>query len=200
MRGLVARALPACLLAWTGCVDRTEYHYRPANVSLQMGRPVEEVFHRPDGTKVVISPRLPGTPAQEPEPSSAAPTDPLGPDGSAPLQVHTPDMVLEVFMVGLRSEHYEELWDRLVSPQQKARMGGERGRETFVAFCRENRQELMASCLKLCSSIRGGQAMFAQPGQEMLRYQLPTTDQANFGFTLVEVERTRDGLRLAGIR
>jgi hypothetical protein len=200
MRGRVARALPACLLAWTGCMERTEYHYRPANVSMQMGRPVEEVFYKPDGTKVVISPHLRGSLTEEPQASSAASDDPSDSDESTPLQVHTPDMVLEVFMVGLRSEHYEEIWSRLVSPQQKARMGGERGLETFVAFCRDNRQELMASCLRLCSSIRNGQAVFAQPSQDMLRYQLPVTDRANFGFTLVEVERTREGLRLAGIR
>ncbi|MFM1830727.1 MAG: hypothetical protein RLZZ558_1067 [Planctomycetota bacterium] len=189
------------VLVLAACLERTEYRYRPEYVAINQGRPLEEVFHKPDGTRVVITSRMPGTVDAPQAPTLEAPAAPLAPGTPPPpLQVHTPDMVLEAFMAGLRSETYDDLWMRLVSPQQKTRMGEERGQETFTAFCRDNRRELMASCLKLCSSVRTGQAVVSQVGGDMTRYQLPASDREAFGFTIVEVERTPEGLRLAGIR
>jgi hypothetical protein len=48
--------------------------------------------------------------------------------------------------------------------------------------------------------VRTGQAVVSQVGGDMTRYQLPASDREAFGFTIVEVERTPEGLRLAGIR
>jgi hypothetical protein len=197
------RRLPglAVMLVLAACLERTEYRYRPEYVAINQGRPMEEVFYRPDGTKVVITSRMPGTVDAPQSPTPEAPAEPPAPGTPPPpLQVHTPDMVLEAFMAGLRSETYDDLWVRLVSPQQKVRMGEDRGQETFVAFCRDNRRELMASCLKLCSSVRTGQATVMQVGGDMTRYQLPAADREAFGYTILEVERTPEGLRLAGIR
>lgn len=193
--------LLACLTA-CACVERTEYRYRPDYVAINQGRPLEETFYKPDGTRVVITSQVPN--AREIEPPKAAEEAPKAPpaagDEPPPLQVHTPDMVLEAFMAGLRSETYDDLWVRLVSPQQKLRMGERNGQATFVKFCQDNRRELMASCLKLCTCVRTGQATVTPLGEEMTRYELPAADRANFGFTIMEVERTPEGLRLAGIR
>ncbi len=194
-------ALLVCLTA-SSCMERTEYRYRPDYVAINQGRPLEETFYKPDGTKVVITSQVPNAKELEPPPAAEeAPKAPPGPgDEPPPLQVHTPDMVLEAFMAGLRSETYDDLWVRLVSPQQKRRMGERNGQAAFVKFCQDNRRELMASCLKLCTCVRTGQANVTPLGEEMTRYTLPATDRDNFGFTVVEVERTPEGLRLAGIR
>ncbi len=193
--------------AVAGCtMERTEYRYRPDYVSINQGRPLEEEYYKPDGTRVVITSHIPGsvesgTAEPSPAPEAAAPTEPPKPgDKPPPLNVHTPDMVLEAFMVGLRSENYDDLYERLVSPQQKQRMGERNGRAEFVKFCETNRRELMASALRLCSSIRAGQSPPMQVSADMTRYRLPDTDRGAFGFMTVEVERTPEGLRLAGMR
>jgi hypothetical protein len=117
------------------------------------------------------------------------------------LQIHTPDMVVETFMQGLRDQDYAALYDHLVSPQQRDRMGGERGREEFVKFCETNRRELMASAIRLVSAIRGNSAIITTVSGDMTRYQLPEADRGQFGYTVLEVERAADGnLRLAGVR
>ena len=193
--------LLACLAA-SACVERTEYRYRPDYVAINQGRPLEETFYKPDGTKVVITSQVPNAKEVEPPPAVEPPAkEPPKPgDDPPPLQVHTPDMVLEAFMAGLRSETYDDLWVRLVSPQQKRRMGEKDGQAVFVKFCQDNRRELMASCLKLCTCVRTGQAAVTPLGEEMTRYQLPASDRSTFGFTIIEVERTPEGLRLAGVR
>ena len=199
------------LLASVGCApERVEYHYRPAYVAENEGRPLEETFYRPDGTKVVITANVPGL-----DPSLAAPRTPqaVTPDGTAPppkaespagrqpFQVHTADMVLEAFMNGLRDETYAELYDRLVSPQQRQRMGGESGRAVFVKFCEDNRRELMASALRMVSTVRSGESPPIAVSGEITRFQMPERDRGQFGFTVLEVERRPDGgLGLAGIR
>lgn len=188
-------------LCTLGCTERTEYRYRPDYVAINQGRPLEETFYRPDGTKVIITSEVPNaSPVEPPRPvePSAAQTDP-GAD-PPPLQVHTPDMVLEAFMGGLRGETYDDLWARLVSPQQKLRMGERGGQANFVKFCQDNRRELMASCLKLCTCVRSGQAVVTPLGEAMTRYELPVSERGNFGFSVLEVERTSQGLRLAGLR
>jgi hypothetical protein len=185
-----------------GCAtERTEYRYRPDYVAINQGRPLEEEYVRPDGTRVVITSRIPGSrdvPTEATPPADAPPAQPG--DKPPPLQVHTPDMVLEAFMSGLRSENYDDLYERLVSPQQKLRMGDKKGRGDFVRFCQDNRRELMASSLRLCACIRGGQAGVTQLSQEMTRYTLPDADRGHYGFMVLEVERTSEGLRLAGVR
>lgn len=103
-------------------------------------------------------------------------------------------------MAGLREQSYEELYTRLVSPQQKQRTGDKQGRVVFVKFCEQNRRELMASCLRMCSSIRSGQASIEQVSDDMTRYQLPNGDRGAFGFMIIEIDRTPDGLRLACVR
>jgi hypothetical protein len=167
-------------------LERTEYRYRPDYVSINQGRPLEEEYYKPDGTRVVITSHIPGsvdsgTAEPSPAPEAAALTEPLKPgDKPPPLNVHTPDMVLEAFMVGLRSENYDDLYERLVSPQQKQRMGEQNGRAEFVKFCETNRRELMASALRLCSSIRAGQSPPMQVSADMTRYRLPDTDRGAF--------------------
>lgn len=194
-------ALLLCLAA-PACMERTEYHYRPDYVAENQGRPLEETYYKPDGTKVVITSRLPNAADAEPPaaPEAESADAKPGPGEVTPLQVHTPDMVLEAFMAGLRGETYDDLWIRLVSPAQKRRMGEKDGQATFVKFCRDNRRELMASCLKLCTCVRTGQATVTPLGDAMTRYTLPASQRGDFGFTQVEVERTIDGLRLAGVR
>ena len=195
--------LATALACACGCAtERTEYRYRPDYVAINQGRPLEEEYVRPDGTRVVITSRIPGSRdiATEAPPAPADAPVPQPGDKPPPLQVHTADMVLEAFMSGLRSENYDDLYERLVSPQQKQRMGEKKGRGEFVKFCQDNRRELMASSLRLCASIRGGQAGIVQVSQEMTRYTLPDADRGQYGFTVLEVERTPEGLRLAGVR
>jgi hypothetical protein len=156
---------------------------------------------RPDGTRVVITSRVPGM--EEPPPSEPAgePAAPGTADERQAPRILTADMVVENFMQGLRDQDYAGMYDRLVSPQQRERMGGESGRAEFVAFCEANRRELMASSIRLASSIRGNSAIVTPVGGEMTRYQLPESERAQFGFTMLEVERTPDGaLHLAGVR
>lgn len=195
--------------AWlAGCsTERTEYHYRPDYVAINQGRPLEETYWRPDGTKVVITSKVPGleqVPAATPTDTSAESSPPLDERGvpkEAVLQIHTPDMVVETFMQGLRDQDYAALYSHLVSPQQRDRMGGERGREEFMKFCEANRRELMASSIRLVSAIRGNSAIITTVSGDMTRYQLPEADRGQFGFSIVEVERAADGnLRLAGVR
>jgi len=199
--------LLACLAA-SACVERTEYRYRPDYVAINQGRPLEETYWKADGTKVVITSKVPGM--VEAPPVEAPKTDPAAraaeiakkPDPNAPpaLQLFTADMVLETFMGGLREQNYALMYGALVSPQQRERMGGEAGRAEFVKFCETNRRELMASGLRLVSSIRSGTAVVTQVSGDMTRYQLPEAERRNFGFTMLEVERTPEGLRLAGVR
>jgi hypothetical protein len=197
------------IVAWmAGCsTERTEYHYRPDYVAINQGRPLEETYYRPDGTKVVITSKVPGLDAVPPaaeadtKAGTSAPVDERGIPRDAVLQIHTPDMVVEAFMQGLREQDYAALYDHLVSPQQRDRMGGERGRAEFVTFCEANRRELMASAIRLVSAIRGNSAVITTVSGDMTRYQLPEADRGQFGFTIVEVERAADGnLRLAGVR
>jgi len=199
--------MPLLTLLLAACAaERTEYHYRPDYVAINQGRPLEETYYRPDGTKVVITSRVPGM--ELPPPDTAAPTDDKAPvvdERGAPkeavLQIHTPDMVVETFMQGLRDQDYAALYSHLVSPQQRDRMGGERGREEFMKFCEANRRELMASSIRLVSAIRGNSAIITTVSGDMTRYQLPEADRGQFGFSIVEVERAADGnLRLAGVR
>lgn len=198
------RILRIAALALAGCgTERTEYHYRPDYVAINQGRPLEETYWRPDGTKVVITSKVPGM--EVPEATAAAPATDANAsrqtDRPATLQIHTPDMVVETFMQGLREQDYAAIYDHLVSPQQQARMGGERGRAEFVKFCETNRRELMASSIRLVSSIRGNSAIITTVSGDMTRYQLPEADRGQFGFTILEVERAPDGnLRLAGVR
>ncbi len=203
-----AHALILAAAWFAGCsAERTEYHYRPDYVAINQGRPLEETYWRPDGTKVVITSKVPGmenAPAaaasDTPAPATAA-VDERGVRKDAVLQIHTPDMVVETFMQGLRDQDYAALYDHLVSPQQRDRMGGERGREEFVKFCETNRRELMASAIRLVSAIRGNSAIITTVSGDMTRYQLPEADRGQFGFTILEVERAADGnLRLAGVR
>lgn len=204
---MMRRAAIVALLAACSCTaERTEYHYRPEYVAINQGRPLEETYYRPDGTKVVITSKVPGLeqpPADEPatKPETGSDADSERADAGASLQIRTPDMVVEFFMQGLRDQDYAGLWERLVSPQQRERMGGETGRAKFVEFCETNRRELMASALRLVSAIRSGTAVVTQVSGDMTRYQLPEADRGQFGFTILEVERTADGsLRLSGIR
>lgn len=204
---MMRRALIAGLLAAGGCTtERTEYHYRPEYVAINQGRPLEETYYRPDGTRVVISSKVPGLeqpPADEPATKQGTASDESSAqtDGGGSLQIRTPDMVVEFFMQGLRDQDYAGLWERLVSPQQRERMGGERGRAEFMRFCESNRRELMASSIRIASSIRGNSALITTVSGEMTRYQLPESDRGQFGFTILEVERSPDGtLRLAGVR
>ena len=140
-------------------------------------------------------------PAVAPAADKSSSTDAPGASKPAVLQIHTPDMVVEAFMQGLRDQDYGALYDHLVSPQQQSRMGGERGRAEFAGFCEANRRELMASSIRLVSSIRGNSAVITTVSGEMTRYQLPEADRGQFGFTILEVERAPDGnLRLAGVR
>lgn len=197
------------VVAWmAGCsTERTEYHYRPDYVAINQGRPLEETYYRPDGTKVVITSKVPGldpvpaaTTAETPA-TADPPVDERSVPKAAVLQIHTPDMVVEAFMQGLREQDYAALYDHLVSPQQRDRMGGERGRAEFVTFCEANRRELMASAIRLVSAIRGNSAVITTVSGDMTRYQLPEADRGQFGFSIVEVERAADGnLRLAGVR
>lgn len=198
--------LPLAALVSCG-TERVEHHYRPEWVAQNAGRPSEEVFYKPDGTKVVISSRLPGA-VDAPAPAAAtdaagAASSPPAPGTRAarePVRAQTPDLVLEVFMTGLRDETYDDLYDRLVSPQQRERMGGETGRAAFVKFCQDNRRELMASALRLVATIRGGESRAEQVGSDMMRYRMPDREKGQFGFTVLEVERTPTGLGLAGMR
>ena len=206
MTARAAVLFPLVALAACG-VERTEYHYRPEYVAMNQGRPLEETYERPDGTKVVITSKVPGLEEVPAEPLKADPKAKSAeaatrPDPNAPpaLQLFTADMVLETFMGGLRERNYAVMYGALVSPQQRERMGGETGRTKFVEFCETNRRELMASSLRLVSSIRSGTAVVTQVSGDMTRYQLPEADRRNFGFTMLEVERTPDGLRLAGVR
>lgn len=198
--------LAAAWLAACG-TERTEYHYRPDYVAINQGRPLEETYWRPDGTKVVITSKVPGMEIAPAANASEAPTtasaavDERGVPKDAVLQIHTPDMVVETFMQGLRDQDYAALYDHLVSPQQRDRMGGARGREEFIQFCETNRRELMASAIRLVSAIRGNSAIITTVSGDMTRYQLPEADRGQFGFTILEVERAADGnLRLAGVR
>jgi hypothetical protein len=204
---MMRRAAIVALLAACSCTaERTEYHYRPEYVAINQGRPLEETYYRPDGTKVVITSKVPGLeqpPADEPatKPETGSDADSERADAGASLQIRTPDMVVEFFMQGLRDQDYAGLWERLVSPQQRERMGGERGRAEFMRFCESNRRELMASSIRIASSIRGNAALITTVSGEMTRYQLPESDRGQFGFTILEVERSPDGtLRLAGVR
>lgn len=201
-----AHALILAAAWFAGCsAERTEYHYRPDYVAINQGRPLEETYWRPDGTKVVITSKVPGmdiapAAAASDTPATAA-VDERGVRKDAVLQIHTPDMVVETFMQGLRDQDYAALYDHLVSPQQRDRMGGERGREEFVKFCETNRRELMASAIRLVSAIRGNSAIITTVSGDMTRYQLPEADRGQFGYTILEVERAADGnLRLAGVR
>jgi hypothetical protein len=202
MRRFAWAILPCALACET---QRTEYHYRPDYVAINQGRPLEESYVRPDGTRVVISSKVPGLEeAPPPAPTDAsAPGDAKQPVAAAEsrLQIFTPDMVVETLMQGLRDQDYAGMYDHLVSPQQRERMGGERGRAEFAAFCERNRRELMASSIRLVSAIRGSTASVTVVSGDMTRYQLPEADRGQFGFTILEVERTADGsLRLSGIR
>lgn len=207
MRRLLAASLVA--LAPAACAtERVEYHYRPAYIAENEGRPLEETYYRPDGTKVVISATVPGfdptlaapRASQSAQGEAAQPAGAAADAGREPFQVHTADLVLEAFMKGLRDERYDELYDRLVSPQQRRRMGGEAGRAVFVKFCQDNRRELMASSLRLVATVRSGDSAPVSAGGELTRYQMPERDRGQFGFTVLEVERTPAGLGLAGIR
>ena len=195
--------LATALACACGCAtERTEYRYRPDYVAINQGRPLEEEYVRPDGTRVVITSRIPGSRdiATEAPPAPADAPVPQPGDKPPPLQVHTADMVLEAFMSGLRSENYDDLYERLVSPQQKQRMGEKKGRGEFVKFCQDNRRELMASALRLVATIRGGESRAEQVGSDMMRYRMPDREKGQFGFTVLEVERTPTGLGLAGMR
>jgi hypothetical protein len=204
-----AGAIALLGLAAAACgTERTEYHYRPDYVAINQGRPLEETYWKPDGTKVVITSKVPGleeapppeAPKDETAATAAETARRVDPNAPPTLQLFTADMVLETFMGGLREQNYALMYGSLVSPQQRERMGGESGRAEFVKFCETNRRELMASSLRLVSSIRSGAAVVTQVSADMTRYQLPEAERENFGFTMLEVERTPDGLRLAGVR
>ena len=63
-------ALILAAVWFAGCsAERTEYHYRPVYVAINQGRPLEETYWRPDGTKVVITSKVPG---MENAPAAAA--------------------------------------------------------------------------------------------------------------------------------
>ncbi len=54
-------AVLACVAA-AGCtMERTEYRYRPDYVSINQGKPLEEEYYKPDGTRVVITSHIPGS-------------------------------------------------------------------------------------------------------------------------------------------
>ena len=199
-------ALAMMVVALCHCAtERTEYHYRPDYIAINQGRPLEETYVRPDGTKVVVTSKIPGSAStrvdQAVTPDATAPAEnPSAPQKPTRAPILIPDLVMESFMGGLRNQAYGEIYDVVLSAPQRERMKSTGGREAFVKYCEANRRELMASSLYITSAMRSATMKVTQVNPEMTRYQLPDSDRGKFGFTIVEIERTPEELRLAGIR
>ncbi|MBM4112467.1 MAG: hypothetical protein FJ253_03685 [Phycisphaerae bacterium] len=225
LRRAIAAALASAIGA-IGCV-RTEYVHRPAFYADASGRPLEEEWTKPDGTRVVVSSRRredPDAPAklqvmrveildetdeqrkerEEKEAREGIKALELReekPDGTIVLRAWSPDQVLGHLMNGLRNEEYDPLYQQLLDPEVRAKWeasGG--GPEAWRAFCSQNRRELMAMINRMSFSMLGGDVVIEKFGTNSLRMRFSPRLEPQFRFKSIEMRYIGDGMKLTAIR
>jgi len=224
---------PAIILAFAtigfagiGCV-RTEYLHRPAFYAEASGRPQQEEWTKPDGTRVVVSSRRPddsGEPrrlqvmrveildetdderkAREKKEAeegirSLEAREELA-DGTLVLRAWTPDQVLGHLMTCLRNEEYDALYQQILDPEVRSKWeasGG--GLDAWRAFCKENRRDLMAMINRMSFSMLGGDVVMERSGTTGVRMRFSPRLERQFRFKSVEMAYAADGMKLTAIR
>lgn len=208
-----------------GCV-RTEYLHRPSFYAEASGRPMQEEWVKPDGTRVIVGSRRPGesdeprrlqvmrveimdeTEEQRKERERREAQEGIRslelreelPDGSLVLRAWTPDQVLGHLMTCLRNEEYDALYFQIVHPEVRSRWesaGG--GLDAWRAFCKENRRDLMAMINRMSFSMLGGDVVIEKFGTAGVRMRFSPRLERQFRFKTVEMAYGADGMKLTGI-
>lgn len=208
-----------------GCV-RTEYVHRPSFYADASGRPLEEEWTRPDGTRVVVSSRrredaeakgpiqvmrveiLDETDEQRKEREEKEAKEGIQalelreekPDGSIVLRAWSPDQVLGHLMTCLRNEEYDPLYQQLLDPEVRSKWesaGG--GLDAWRGFCRENRRDLMAMLNRMSFSMLGGDVVIEKFGTAGLRMRFSPRLEPQFKFKSIEMRYAGDGMKLTAI-
>lgn len=209
-----------------GCV-RTEYVHRPAFYADASGRPLEEEWTKPDGTRVVVSSKRREDPDAAPklqvmrveimdetdeqrkereekeakEGIKALELREEKPDGTLVLRAWSPDQVLGHLMTCLRNEEYDALYQHLLDPEVRAKWettGG--GPDAWRAFCKENRRDLMAMINRMSFSMLGGDVVMEKFGTASLRMRFSPRLEPQFRFKSIEMRYIGDGMKLTAIR
>ena len=218
--------LSTAVLPLSGCV-RTEYIHRPSFYAEASGRPLDETWVKPDGTRVVVSSRrrdddgapkilqvmkieiLDETDEQRKEREKREkeegikellPREEL-PDGTLILRAWAPDQVLGHIMTCLRNEEYDALYVHMLEPGVRAQWeasGG--GVQAWRDFCRTHRRDIMAMVNRMSFSLLGGDVVLERYGTNQLRTRFSPRLERQFRFRAIEMAYTADGMKLTGIR
>lgn len=213
------------VLALGGC-ERVEYIHRPSFYAEASGRPQDESWVKPDGTRVVVSSTRRASedakPLQFMKVEILDETDEQReareklekeegikelsareelPDGTLILRAWTPDQVLSHLMTCLRNEEYDALYVHLLDPDVRKRWessGG--GVEAWREFCSTNRRDLMAMLNRMTFSLLGGDVVIEKTGPSQLRTRFSARLERQFKFRSVEMHFVADGLKVTAIR
>ncbi|MFO0895218.1 MAG: hypothetical protein U0574_09740 [Phycisphaerales bacterium] len=229
LAGVPGGAALALCAALAGCLEKTQYLHRPGFLADAAGRQREEQMTLPDGTKVVISDRMPGS---EEEQEAARhfvfsrveildETDEARkarekkeaeegikelqmreetPDGKVILRAFTPEQVLAHMMTCLRNEEYDLLYEQVLDPASRNRWKEQGGPEAWRAWCEENRRELMSTLNRMSFSLLGGDVVLEKTGANVLRSRFAPRLHSQFKFHVVEMSYTADGMKLLSVR
>jgi len=219
---LLAPVLASALL---GC-ERVEYIHRPAFYAEASGRPLEETWVKPDGTRVVVSdkrregdgPKVlqfmrveimdetdeqrEAREKQEEEEGIRELTarEELD-DGTLILRAWTPDQVLAHLMTCLRNEEYDALYVHMLDPEVRSRWESTQGGVVgWRTYCETNRRDLMAMLNRMSFSLLGGDVVIEKTGPSRLRTRFSPRLERQFKFRSVEMHYTAEGLKLVAIR
>ncbi len=193
-----------------GCaVERTEYHYRSQSMADAMGRPVDETYVKPDGTKVIYSAKQPQL-QKDTDEHVASPTPQTDltetdlrakkANGDVVLQATFPEQVVDHMLECVRNEEYDLMWNQLLSTQAKKDLEPRGGLKYFKTFFQVNRKEVMATlnCMKI--NFKNGHVMIYKNDDTHLSAQLDSTLRTSYRFALIDFESTPTGMKLVSIR
>lgn len=206
--------------------ERVEYVHRPAFYAEASGRPLEETWTKPDGTRVVVSNKRRGEEEgpkrlqvmkveilnetdeereerekrEKEEGITELQTREEHDDGTVTLRAWTTDQVLAHLMTCLRNEEYDALYEQMLDPEVRKNWeaaGG--GLEAWREFCILNRRDVMAMVNRMSFSLLGGDVVVEKCGTDRLRTRFSPRLEQQFKFRSIEMRYTVDGMRLTAI-
>lgn len=192
-------------------VERTEYRYRSQSESDATGRPVDETFIKPDGTKVVYSSKRLEKAKDTPSSTTldAPVVDPEQPvidlretkaNGDVILRATFPEQVVAHVAECVRNEEYDLIWNQLLSVDAKKELQGRGGIQYLNTFFATNRKEVMATLTCMQINLKNGHVMLRKNGETHLTAEFDSTLRGNYRFTTIEFESTPTGMKLVSIR
>jgi hypothetical protein len=199
----------ACACAAACAAEKVEYRYRPQFEVDATGRPADETFVKPDGTRVIYtSKRLdkrPPAAAGDAAPAVDADAAELNlrekkASGEVVLKAMFPEQVVAHVSECVRNEEYDLIWNQLLSDEAKKDLAGRGGIEHLRTFFTANRREVMATLNCMQINLKNGHVIVRHSDPTHLTAELDASLRGSYRFTAMDFESTTSGMKLTSIR